>query len=62
VADLKIRVFKGGETDPKKTITIPGGVLRIASKKTRRLRSLSNSGFGEATRSEGDVPCARSWG
>jgi hypothetical protein len=32
VADLKIRVFKGGETDPKKTITIPGGVLRIASK------------------------------
>ncbi|TVS19918.1 MAG: hypothetical protein EA424_06630 [Planctomycetaceae bacterium] len=32
MADLKIRVFKGGESDPKTTVTIPGGVLKIASK------------------------------
>ena len=31
MADLKIRVFKGGETEPETTITIPGGVLKIAS-------------------------------
>lgn len=30
MADLKIRVFKGGETEPETTITIPGGVLKIA--------------------------------
>lgn len=32
MADLKIRVFKNGGSDPKTTITIPGGVLKIASK------------------------------
>lgn len=32
MADLKIRVFKGGETNPETTVTIPGGVLKIASK------------------------------
>ena len=32
MVDLKIRVFKDGETEPKTTITIPGGVLKIASK------------------------------
>ncbi len=32
MADLKIRVFKRGESDPETTVTIPGGVLRIASK------------------------------
>jgi hypothetical protein len=32
MADLKIRVFKGGESDPETTVTIPGGVLKIASK------------------------------
>ncbi len=32
MADLKIRVFKNGESDPKKTVTIPGGVLKIAAK------------------------------
>lgn len=32
MADLKIRVFKNGKTQPETTITIPGGVLRIASK------------------------------
>ncbi len=32
MADLKIRVFKGGETSPDTTVTIPSGVLKIASK------------------------------
>ncbi len=32
MADLKIRVFKGGESNPDTTVTIPGGVLKIASK------------------------------
>lgn len=32
MADLKIRVFKGGETTPSTTVTIPRGVLKIASK------------------------------
>ncbi len=32
MADLKIRVFKGGETTPETTVTIPGNVLKIASK------------------------------
>ena len=32
MADVKIRVFKGDDRDPATTVTIPGGVLRIASK------------------------------
>jgi hypothetical protein len=32
MADLKIRIYKGGESDPDTTVTIPGGVLKIASK------------------------------
>ena len=32
MADLKIRIFKGGATDPETTVTIPGGVLKVASK------------------------------
>lgn len=32
MADLKIRIFKGGESSPETTITIPGGVLRFASR------------------------------
>lgn len=32
MANLKIRVFKGDESHPETTITIPGGVLKIASK------------------------------
>lgn len=32
MADLKIRVFKGGNREPATTVTIPGGVLKIASK------------------------------
>ena len=32
MADLKIRVFKVGEPQPKTTVTIPGGILKVASK------------------------------
>jgi hypothetical protein len=32
MADLKIRVFKGGAAQPETTVTIPGGVLKAASK------------------------------
>ena len=32
MADLKIRIFKGGAADPETTVTIPGGVLKVASK------------------------------
>lgn len=31
MADLKVRVFKGNEEEPATTVTIPGGVLKIAS-------------------------------
>lgn len=31
MADLKIRVYKGGASEPQTTVTIPGGVLKIAS-------------------------------
>jgi hypothetical protein len=30
--DLKIRVFKGGGSAPETTVTVPGTVLKIASK------------------------------
>ncbi len=32
MADVKIRVFKGGEAQPDTTVTIPGSVLNVASK------------------------------
>ena len=32
MADVKIRVFKSGETEPEPTVTIPGSVLNVASK------------------------------
>lgn len=32
MADLKIRVFRSGEADPETTVTIPGAVLKVASK------------------------------
>lgn len=32
MTDLKIRVFKDGGAEPSTTVTIPGGVLRVASK------------------------------
>ena len=32
MANLKINVYKGGSTEPATTVTIPGGVLQVASK------------------------------
>ena len=32
MADVKIRVFKGGEAEPATTVTIPGGILKVASR------------------------------
>ncbi|MEJ2646191.1 MAG: hypothetical protein P8180_14970 [Gammaproteobacteria bacterium] len=32
MTDLKIRVFKGDDPEPDTTVTIPGGVLKIASR------------------------------
>lgn len=31
MSDLKIRVFKGAMQEPSTTVTIPGGLLKIAS-------------------------------
>ena len=31
MADVKIRVFKDGDREPATTVTVPGGVLKIAS-------------------------------
>ena len=30
MADLKIRVFKGAESNPETTVTIPGNILKVA--------------------------------
>ena len=32
MSELKVRVFKGGESEPATTVTIPAGVLKIAHK------------------------------
>jgi len=32
MADLKIKVFKGGEAGPETTVTIPSGILEVAAK------------------------------
>ena len=32
MADVKIRVFKRGESQPETTVTIPGSILNVASK------------------------------
>jgi len=32
MTDLKIRVFKNGKAEPDTTVTIPGNILKIASK------------------------------
>ncbi len=32
MADLKIRIFKDNKSEPGTTVTVPGGVLKIASK------------------------------
>jgi len=31
MADLKIRVFKVGAAQPETTVTIPGGILKVAA-------------------------------
>jgi hypothetical protein len=54
MADLKIRVFNGGDSEPATTVTIPGGVLRIASKiiPARAVAALNEQGidFAEIAR------------
>ena len=47
MADVKIRVFKGNARDPATTVTIPGGVLKIASKLIPRqaLAALKDQGI-----------------
>ncbi len=32
MTDLKIRVFKNAEAEPETTVTIPGGILKVARK------------------------------
>jgi hypothetical protein len=32
MSDLKIRVFKAGDTEPATTVTIPAAIVKIASK------------------------------
>lgn len=32
MSNLKIHIYKIGETNPKTTVTVPGAVLKIASK------------------------------
>lgn len=32
MSDLKVRIFKHGSPDPSTTITIPGGILKLAMK------------------------------
>jgi hypothetical protein len=47
MADLKVRVYKIGETAPKTTVTVPGGVLKIASKiiPEQAMRALQEKGI-----------------
>jgi len=46
IADLKIRVFRSGKTEPETTVTIPGGVLQVASKLIPK--QVASSLFGES--------------
>ena len=32
MADFKVRIYKGSNTEPETTVTIPGAILRIASR------------------------------
>jgi hypothetical protein len=32
MADLKIRVFQAGEAQPETTVTIPGGMIKVAAR------------------------------
>ncbi len=41
MADLKIKIFKNNEPNPDTTITIPGTVLKVASKLIPRKATLA---------------------
>lgn len=47
MSDLKVRVYKGGSADPSTTVTIPGGILRIAAKliPRRALAAMESEGI-----------------
>ena len=47
MAHLKIRVFKGSNPSPETTVTVPGGVLKIASKliPKKAMEALHNEGI-----------------
>ena len=46
MADLKIRVYKGGVDEPETTVTIPGSVLQLARRliPKKALQSLQQEG------------------
>lgn len=46
MADLKIRVYKGGADEPETTVTIPGSVLQLARRLIPKnaLQSLQQEG------------------
>lgn len=46
MADLKIRVYKGGADEPETTVTIPGSVLQLARRliPKKALASLQQEG------------------
>jgi hypothetical protein len=46
MADLKIRVYKGGADEPDTTVTIPGSVLQLARRliPKKALQSLQQEG------------------
>lgn len=47
MTDLKTTVYKGSEPEPETTVTIPGGILKIASKliPNKALTSLQEKGI-----------------
>jgi F0F1-type ATP synthase epsilon subunit len=47
MSDLKVRVFKHGNDDPSTTVTIPGGILKVASKliPRRAIAALADEGI-----------------
>lgn len=47
MSDLKVRVYKDGDSDPATTVTIPGGILRVASKliPRRAIAALNEEGI-----------------
>lgn len=46
MVDLKIRVFKVGEAQPETTVTIPGSVLKVASKLVPKQAAAALQGNG----------------